>query len=29
MRAVNEQLGYVYRSVSITVRRPLPLAGER
>jgi GNAT superfamily N-acetyltransferase len=26
MRAVNEQLGYVYRSVSITVRRPLPLA---
>jgi GNAT superfamily N-acetyltransferase len=29
MRAVNEQLGYVYRSVSITVRRPLPLGGER
>ena len=29
MRAVNEQLGYAYRSVSISVRRPLPLAGER
>lgn len=26
MRAVNEQLGYAYRSVSITVRAPLPLA---
>lgn len=25
MRAVNEQLGYVYRKVSITVRSPLPL----
>jgi mycothiol synthase len=25
MRAVNEQLGYEYRSVSITVRSPLPL----
>jgi mycothiol synthase len=25
MRAVNEQLGYVYRSVSVTVRAPLPL----
>jgi mycothiol synthase len=24
MRSVNEQLGYVYRSVSITVRAPLP-----
>ena len=28
MRALNERLGYEYRSVSITVRRPLPLAGE-
>jgi mycothiol synthase len=27
MRAANEQLGYVYRSVSITVGRPLPLGG--
>jgi mycothiol synthase len=26
MRAVNERLGYVYRSVSITVNAPLPLA---
>ena len=26
MRAVNEQLGYAYRSVSISVRAPLPLA---
>lgn len=25
MRAVNERLGYVYRTVSITVRTPLPL----
>jgi mycothiol synthase len=25
MRAVNEQLGYVYRSVTISVRRPLPM----
>jgi mycothiol synthase len=25
MRAVNEQLGYMYRSVSVTVRAPLPL----
>jgi mycothiol synthase len=25
MRAVNEQLGYVYRQVSVTVRSPLPL----
>jgi mycothiol synthase len=25
MRAVNEQLGYAYRSVSITVHAPLPL----
>jgi mycothiol synthase len=25
MRAVNERLGYVYRSVTVTVRRPLPL----
>ena len=29
MRALNEQLGYVYRSVTINVRRPLPLDGER
>jgi mycothiol synthase len=29
MRALNEQLGYVYRSVTISVRRPLPLDGER
>jgi GNAT superfamily N-acetyltransferase len=26
MRAVNERLGYVYRSVTIDVRAPLPLA---
>jgi GNAT superfamily N-acetyltransferase len=25
MRAVNERLGYEYRSVTITVRSPLPL----
>ena len=25
MRAVNERLGYVYRSVTVTMRRPLPL----
>ena len=29
MRALNERLGYVYRSVTINVRRPLPLDGER
>jgi mycothiol synthase len=28
MRAVNERIGYVYRSVSITVRAPLPLQAE-
>jgi mycothiol synthase len=28
MRAVNERLGYVYRSVSVKVRAPLPLRGE-
>ena len=28
MRAVNERLGYVYGSVTITVRAPLPLAGR-
>jgi GNAT superfamily N-acetyltransferase len=29
MRALNEKLGYEYRSVSITVRRPLPLDPDR
>jgi GNAT superfamily N-acetyltransferase len=29
MRALNEHLGYVYRSVSVTMRRSLPLDGER
>lgn len=29
MRALNEKLGYVYRSVSIAVHRPLPLGGEQ
>jgi mycothiol synthase len=29
MRALNEKLGYAYRSVSITVRRRLPLENER
>ncbi len=28
MRALNERLGYVYRSVSISVRAPLPLVSE-
>lgn len=28
MRAVNERLGYVYRSVSVKVRAPLPLRAE-
>ena len=26
MRAVNERLGYAYRSVAVTVRAPLPLS---
>jgi mycothiol synthase len=29
MRALNEELGYVYRSVTISVRRQLPLDGEQ
>ena len=28
MRALNERLGYVYRSVSVSVRAPLPLEGR-
>jgi hypothetical protein len=29
MRALTEHLGYVDRSVSVTMRRSLPLDGER